>query len=156
MPTHPEVANAIAYAETILDVHGIAARSLEAADALEAVLVKHVEALNLIRHRREQIEEAEVDLQIAERAANPEMSATAFVEHMRVAKQQASGLREMRADLMALQNEADARDAEATALKNVVNATASRQRELSGLLYFYGVAKLASLSPVQQVQGAAT
>lgn len=156
VPTHPEVQKAIDLAFGPLDAQGTWERSSSACNELQSILGTQAALLATIREKREEIEDAEADLLTTDRAVNAELSATAYAERWRVVKQQNPNLRTLRADLRALQAEADHIDAQVTHLKNVVTATSSRLRELSGLLYFFGVAKLASLSPDQQVQGAAT
>lgn len=136
--------NPIKYAEQELGVHEVYDRAQAAQQRFAKFIVTLNETNNAIRHIHEMMDDREQEVVAEQRAANPDMSTTAFKEHMKEVVQQDETMRDFRKDLMEKQNSRDTAETSVEAAKYAMRVEAARLNELGGLLNFYAATKYAT------------
>lgn len=136
--------NPIKYAEQELGVHQAYERAQAARQRFAKFAVTLNEANTAIRHIHEMMDDREQELVAEQRAANPEMSATAFKEHMKEVVHADESMKDFRKDLMDKQDSRDAAEISVEAAKYAMRVEAARLNELGGLLNFYAATKYAT------------
>lgn len=131
----------VEYAERTLGVHDVYREAVEAAEGLTKALDDRHTASNGIRDLTEALGQAEADLSVRERAANSEMSATAFDRHMKVAAQNDPDLQDLRHGLAQARASYDGADSRVKQYDTRVRIATARMEELSGYFHYLAVAK---------------
>ena len=141
MGDNPE-SRAMAYAEQRLQVHDVYDETRSAhADLREAhkALIDHEQqAAGVV----ESMADREHVLVSAERAANADMSATAFKEHMKEVSQIDPDMKRLRGELASAHREADRAKQAIREAELLIRVGTARMEELGGLLQFYAAVKI--------------
>lgn len=139
--------NPVHYAETTLGVHRVYEEAQKSLTKLGEASSELADASAQRRSLGEMQTEKEAELISAERAANPEMSATAFDAHIRQMFRAHPDMRKIRYLVGEAQNRVDAATAALRVHEAAVRTHSARMTELGGLLSFYAAAKSASRIP---------
>jgi hypothetical protein len=134
-PARPK--NPVTYAEGTLGVHSVYDEAKTTLAALETALTDAARHAAERRSLAEQVADREVVLASDERAAQPDMSQTAFDRHIKAVLRRDPTLASLRHDLQGAQAQEDMANAKAKALDATVRALSARMNELGGLLAFY-------------------
>ena len=136
--------NPVQYAEDVLNVHGVF-------DEAESVYIRYTTALDAhtdnvaaVRTLREGLADAEAEVSVRERAANPDQSVTAFEKHLKDVLRNDSEVRKIRHNLMEAQYAADQSEADIKRHDGKLKMLAARMEELGGLLNYFAATKMAA------------
>lgn len=149
--------NAVEYAEQNLAVHDVWNDVQSNAEAAQTWHEDMARLSSEIRRQREKIADREAQLASDERGKNPEMSGTAFGEHMRIMLRLDPDLIQLRTELLDYQRDYDWAESQERGFRGKLDGGVARLHELGGLLAFYGAAKVApalerATTPLVQVQ----
>jgi chromosome segregation ATPase len=133
----PNIEKPVRYAEGVLGVHDVWDAVVQNQNDYEEAMQKHDELVAQVHTAEETIANLEADFTIEERAANPDMSATAFEKHIKSALQLDAEMQEWRRSLAAKKHERDKALTEVESYKSRVRVGIARLEELGGLLHFY-------------------
>lgn len=133
--------NPVAYAEDVLNVHGVYGEARELTEALEDARARHSKANVSVRNLRERLADEEARLTLEARGENPDLSATAFERQLRLLLQEDEGLRSIRRQILEAQAVLDETEAEYRVLDRRIDVATARLVELGGLLHFYAAAR---------------
>lgn len=134
-------ARAVVYAEGSLNVHAV---YTEAQESLEALGKHQRTATDLTDTKRRlmvALDDREMELVSAERAANPDMSQAAFDRHIKLVLQADSEMVDYRTQVLDLQFKLDEANASVVHTEAQIRILTSRMKELGGLLQFYAATK---------------
>lgn len=133
------------YAELKLGVHTVYDEANAALADLDAVVTDLDKAQDERRYLAEDIAQWEADLTRQERAANADMSATAFEQHLKLAKQNDPDLKRLRQQMIGLHSRVSGMEYDMEMLKLKVRVRVARMNELGG--YFAYLVQLKAETP---------
>lgn len=146
-----DAAQAVSYAQSIgLDsVYEEAQQALTEWNKAEhtAIAARHV-----LRQLEEQLADRELEVASLERAANPDMSATAFEKHMKAASRGDAQCREIREGISNARWELDCAVLTSDEAKHTLRIKSARLNELGGYFSYLAAVRVASLQTGQSGQ----
>lgn len=133
------------YAEKDLGVHTVYQEATAALQNLDEVVTDLDKAQDERRYLAEDIAQWEADLTLRERGANSEMSATAFEQYLKLAKQNDKDLKRLRQQMIGLHSRIQGLEYDMEMLKLKVRVKVARMNELGG--YFAYLVQLKAETP---------
>lgn len=131
----------ILYAEQTLGVHDAYDAAKDGLTALRETQTAATEHAAQKRNLVEALEDQRFALVARERGIHPEMSATAFEQHMKEIVHTDVQAKHIRAEIAACQHQIDLAEAGTREHEFTIKVQAARLEELGGLLHFYAAVK---------------
>ena len=134
--------NPVEYAEQNLGVHEVYAEATALTKSLDELMTALDKAIDERRTYDEQISNYEMDLLIAERGQNADMSEAAFARHLKEVIHTDQTLKRVKQDRNAKAGEVSGLELDIEYHKYKIKVAVARMEQLNGLLQFYAAAKL--------------
>lgn len=143
-----DAAQAVGYAQSI-GLDSVYTEALQALEQWQQAERTVIATRHTRRQLEEQLEDREMEVASIERAANPDMSATAFKEHIRGPLRSDSASRELRSQLTEAQWQLDCAMLTSDDAKLTLRIKSARLNELGGYLTYLAAVRVASLQSGQ-------
>lgn|ERR1700712_3066797 len=138
--------NAVEYAETTLDVHGILDRTLVAREELDKVYTLLAEQRDARRGMLSSIDDREMTLSIDERGKHSDMSQAAMDKHLKMVFFKDEQLTVFRNALGTIEDAIDGAEYDRRIQEKTIEIGCARMNELGGYLNYLAAVKLAAVS----------
>lgn len=140
------MANAVEYAETKLDVHGILDRTIVAREDLDKVYTLLAEQRDARRGTLASIEDREMTLAIDERGKHSDMSQAAMDKHLKMVFFKDDHLIVLRNTLGVIEDAIDGAEYDRRIHEKTIEIGCARMNQLGGYLNYLAAVKMATVS----------